>query len=476
MNYINLVALGMFVLIGTFIAILSRRMGVKSASDYYVAGGRMGALLATGTYAATTYSAFMMIGLVGLTFQTGIGALGFELIYLVATVFMLSTLGLKIWSLSRARGWISPSQMIGDLYQSKTLATVTASLYLFAMLPYTVAQIQGLGILLQISGLEYMYGVILGAFVIVLWILLAGIWSVASTDLYQGLLMLTGGVVYLSWMVGTVQEKTDLWQSIKIVGEQGYLGITSFWSPQVFLAYTIPWIFFAITNPQVVSRLYVHKNSAVFKRSVVLFSIYGFIYTLIAVGVGILARVMAVSGLIPGNLARDAVTPHILSLMSPVLSALISVSIMAAAISTANSIVLTVSSSIFKDILNSRETSLRTAFLLNLVLTMVASALALLRLGYIVDLSVLTSVILLPLAPITIVGVLRHGRPSKISSICAVIAIVIGSGIAMYSFITIGALKTFFASYLYLPLSAWVLIISTIIVVAGALIDERKKE
>ncbi|MEM4579335.1 MAG: sodium:solute symporter family protein, partial [Thermosphaera sp.] len=93
MNYINLVALGMFVLIGTFIAILSRRMGVKSASDYYVAGGRMGALLATGTYAATTYSAFMMIGLVGLTFQTGIGALGFELIYLVATVFMLSTLG-----------------------------------------------------------------------------------------------------------------------------------------------------------------------------------------------------------------------------------------------------------------------------------------------------------------------------------------------------------------------------------------------
>jgi SSS family solute:Na+ symporter len=64
MNTIHLIALLIYFTVGTIIAYISRRMGVKSASDYYVAGGRMGAVLAAGTYAATTYSAFMMVGLV----------------------------------------------------------------------------------------------------------------------------------------------------------------------------------------------------------------------------------------------------------------------------------------------------------------------------------------------------------------------------------------------------------------------------
>jgi SSS family solute:Na+ symporter len=103
MNSIHLIALLIYFTVGTIIAYISRRMGVKSASDYYVAGGRMGALLAAGTYAATTYSAFMMVGLVGLTYQTGVGALGFELIYLVSTVTILSTLGFRIWKLAKTR-------------------------------------------------------------------------------------------------------------------------------------------------------------------------------------------------------------------------------------------------------------------------------------------------------------------------------------------------------------------------------------
>ncbi|QOR94220.1 sodium:solute symporter family protein [Thermosphaera chiliense] len=476
MNSIHLIALLIYFAVGTLIAYVSRRMGVKSASDYYVAGGRMGALLAAGTYAATTYSAFMMVGLVGLTYQTGVGALGFELVYLVSTVTILSTLGFKIWKLARTRKWISPSQMIGDLYGSKTLAVTVAFLYLFAMIPYTVAQIQGLGVIFQVSGLEYVHGVMLGAAIILLWIVLAGIWSVASTDLYQGILMLAGGLVFLSWTASTLSQAADISEVFETLGDQGFLGLTSFWSMQVFLAYTIPWVFFAVTNPQVVSRFYVHRDVNAYKKSVALFSAYGFIYTFIAISIGLFARMLAIGGLIPEDLPRDSVTPSLLKLMTPASSAIVSVSIMAAAISTANSIVLSVSSSVFKDILNREEKSLRAAFIINLLLTLTASGLAILRLGYIVDLSVLTSVLLLPLAPITLLGIWRQGKLFTASRIAAVAAIVTGAGIGVYGFIAYGAAKTFTMSYLHLPISAWVLLSSTIILVLGSMVDELRRK
>jgi len=471
MNSIHLIALLIYFTVGTIIAYISRRMGVKSASDYYIAGGRMGALLAAGTYAATTYSAFMMVGLVGLTYQTGVGALGFELIYLVSTVTILSTLGFRIWKLAKTRKWISPSQMLGDLYGSKTLAVAVAFLYLFAMIPYTVAQIQGLGVVFQVSGLEYVHGVILGTLIILLWIILAGIWSVATTDLYQGILMLAGGIIFLSWTTSTLVQEADVSKVLETLGAQGFLGLSSFWSPQVFMAFTIPWVFFAVTNPQVVSRLYVHKDANSYKRSVALFSAYGFLYTLIAISVGIIARMLAIGDFIISDLPRDSVTPSLLKLMTPGLSAVVSVSIMAAAISTANSIVLAVSSSVFKDILNREEKSLRAAFAINLVLTLIASGLALLKLGYIVDLSVLTSVFLLPLAPVTVLGVWRHGKFFTASRIAAILAIITGGGIGFYGFITYGAAKTFTMSYLYLPISAWILIISTTILALGIFVD-----
>jgi len=56
------------------------------------------------TYAATTYSTFMMIGLAGLTFATGVATLGFELAYLASTVLLLSTVGVFVWRMARERG------------------------------------------------------------------------------------------------------------------------------------------------------------------------------------------------------------------------------------------------------------------------------------------------------------------------------------------------------------------------------------
>ncbi|MEM2157718.1 MAG: hypothetical protein QXO72_01725, partial [Sulfolobales archaeon] len=181
--------LASYMIVGTLIAVISRRFGVRSTAEYFVGNYRLGGFLSSMSYAATTYSAFMMVGLVGLAYTTGVGALGFELIYLVATLAFLSIFSRRVWLMARERGWVSPSEMLSSLYISKFLGRLTALTYLVALVPYISAQIIGIGTIFESFGLNYFLGVALAASLILLWIVLAGIWSVASTDAYQAILM-----------------------------------------------------------------------------------------------------------------------------------------------------------------------------------------------------------------------------------------------------------------------------------------------
>ncbi|MEZ0394482.1 MAG: sodium:solute symporter family protein [Desulfurococcaceae archaeon] len=454
-----------FAAVGTAIAIASRKMGVRTLRDYYVAGGRMGALLAFGAYAATTYSAFMMVGLVGLAYQTGSGALGFELLYLLSTVVLLATVGRTAWALSKRRGWSAPSQMLGDLYGSGALAKAAAIVYLLSLVPYTAAQIIGIGSIFEAFGVGYGLGVAVGAALSFAWLAIAGMWSVATTDLYQAIVMLAGGLAYFSWIVASVASAMGLPEAASRLGEAGYLGITRFWTPSAFLAYTIPWAFFAITNPQVVARLYVHVDEKAYRRSTIYFAFYGFLYTLLSVGVGLLARALALGGLLPGNLARDSVTPALLLRAPDWLSALVAVSIVAAALSTINGIVMGVSSSLVKAF--SASETVGVAVAVDALLSALAGLLAYLRAGYIVDLSVLSSVLLLPFAPVTLAGLVLERERLAGARHFALAAIAVGALGGFAAFVTVGPAGTFTAAPLGLPVPAWILLASTLVLLAG---------
>lgn len=463
----------LYILVGTIIAYFSRKMGIKDARDYIIAGGRVGSLVSFGTYAATTYSAFMMLGLVGLAYSTGVGALGFELLYLLVTVIILSTIGFKIWRLSREKGWITPSQMLGDIYSSRLLGILVAGLYLFTMIPYVAAQIQGLTIVFTYAGLDPVAGTLVSAAVAYLWILFAGMWSIATTDLYQAILMLTGGLLYITqlmlpapWLPGASPS-----QAIALVGEKGYLGLTDFWTPHVFLAYTVPWIFFALTNPQVVMRLYIQRDEAAYRRSVALFSFYGLLYTLIAVTAGLLARGFAEAGFIPANLKRDEVTIYLIRLFNPFVGSLIAVSIVAAAVSTVNSIVHAVASSIYREVIGSPRRQLALLNAVSLVIIALSSFLAYARVAYIVDLSVMTSVYLLPLAPITAIGLYLARHVGSHARTAALLSLATGETVAVASTLLNRGSRAFTSVYAGVPASLWVLTVSTLVLLAGFMLD-----
>ncbi|MCD6324480.1 MAG: sodium:solute symporter family protein, partial [Desulfurococcales archaeon] len=335
------VMLALYIGVGTALALIARRFGVGSSSEYFAAGHRLGGLLSAMTYAATTYSAFMMIGLVGFAYATGVGSLGFELSYLLVTLLVLALFAKKVWSMGRSKDWVSASEMLSDLYGSRALGIYVAALYFVALIPYISAQFIGIGKIFEGLGLTYGGGVVFASILVLGWVVVAGMWSKATTDVFQGGWMIAAALAFLVWLLWGFMPAHDitLAEVSKALTDAGLTSVgKGFWTLPTLLAFTIPWWFFAVTNPQVVRKLFMPADERSLKSLIKYFGVYGLIYTLIVVFIGMVARGLTLEGVFPYIQDRDLVTPYLLLKAGPVLSSFIYVSIIAAAVTTANSI------------------------------------------------------------------------------------------------------------------------------------------
>ncbi|MDR9363285.1 MAG: hypothetical protein RI590_04125, partial [Microbacteriaceae bacterium] len=128
-------AIGVFAALGVTLSILATRSNKGTAEDYYLAGRKIGPVVAGLSYAATTYSAFMLVVLTGLTYRGGIGALGYELIYF-AGLSLLIIFAPRFYLAAKRWGFISPAEMIGARFGDRKVARLMAIIALVFLLPY----------------------------------------------------------------------------------------------------------------------------------------------------------------------------------------------------------------------------------------------------------------------------------------------------------------------------------------------------
>lgn len=461
-----------YLVLGTILAVLYRSRARGSLRELAIAGGRLGGFLSAMTYAATTYSSFMIVGLVGFAYATGVGALGFELVYYVATLALLTLLSRRVWRMAREKGWLTPGEMISDLTGSRLIAPLLALVYLIALVPYAGAQLKGIGeAVAGLAGAEnaYILGVILGLVVLVVWSALAGAWSVAVTDAFQGLWMLASATLLIAWLYAKLAGTgIGFTEAAKVLGSAGLTGLTGFWKPVVFIAFTLPWAFFAVTNPQVVQRLFMPRDERSLARMIRWFAVFGLYYTILVTLIGLLARAGAEAGALPldPSMPKDQVTPKLLSLAHPLLAAIVFTSIVAASVSTADSILVALASEAANSVQGSEDAK-RKAYYAALVAFAVAMAgLAAARIGYIVGLSVLSSVMLLGIAPPT----LALWLGARLHPAATAAAVSIGPILGVAGAIAYGSpVKAFIAGPLGIPLSAWILLASILLTLLGAL-------
>ncbi|MFP4006080.1 MAG: sodium:solute symporter family protein [Candidatus Hadarchaeia archaeon] len=343
------IAVVLWALFGFVIVYFARQHMETSLSDYFVANKTVGGFISGMTYSATTYSAFMMVGLVGLAYTSGVAALGFEMTYLMFTIILLYLFAPKFWLAGKKYNYITPPELLADRYENKYVGVVASVLALTMLIPYASVQLMGVGYLFQgLSGGEipFMGGVLIMAAFSGITALWAGFRSVSWTDAFQAMTMIITSIFLLFFVFFHFFGSPSGFISTISTGYSELLEIN--WDLPRFIGLSLPWAFFALSNPQVSQRMFVSENVSSLKNMIIYFAIFGFIYTIITTLLG-----FSVRG-IPLELSNpDNAMPELLARVPTALSLLVFVGIFAAATSTLGSIVLTLSSISVLNIANS---------------------------------------------------------------------------------------------------------------------------
>jgi len=343
--------IAVYIAVGLGIALIARRQLGVGVSEFFLANRKVGGFVSALTYSATTYSAFMMVGLAGLTYMGGVGALGFELTYLCGMFMMVFFLP-RFWLVGRKYGYISPMELLSDRYQSRWVGATAAILALVFLVPYMAVQFIGVGYLMNSISqgtIPVVGGMVIAALCTIAWSNIAGMRSVAWTDAFQALIMIATSAVVLGVVINALGGFGDFFSKLESA-TPGLLTVPTakgVFSINMFIGLSLPWLFFLISNPQVSQRLFIPKSVTAMKQMLGGFLIFGFIYTLISVLWGFSATL-----LVPGLENADLATPNLLALpiIPTGLAIVVMIGITAAAISTIDSILLTLSSVWARDI------------------------------------------------------------------------------------------------------------------------------
>ncbi len=341
-----LLAMAVWTGLNILISQASRRGLGQGVSEFFLGGRRLGGFVSGMNYAATTYSAFMLVGLVGLTYSSGIGALGFEMTYFLFTVLFLVAFAPRFWLTGRRHGLITPPELLAHRFRHRGVAVVAALISFVMLIPYASAQLIGAGLLvrgLTGGGVSYMTGVLFMAVLAGLVALWAGMRSVAWTNALQAITMIATSLFAFFFVCFVFFGSPGGFFSTITREHPKLLQLT--WSPNMFIGLTLPWAFFALTNPQVAQRLFVPSSPVSLRRMIIFFSVFGFLYTVLSVLFGLQA-----AHIVPGLKIADQAMPALLARVPPALALLVFIGIFAAASSTLTAIFLTLGSLFSRDV------------------------------------------------------------------------------------------------------------------------------
>jgi SSS family solute:Na+ symporter len=349
--------------------------------DYYLAGRGQSFLITALTIMATFFSSAALLGIPGAIYKDGIAFFFFALNLPIsgAAIYLL---GSRITRVGRAKGYVTPADMISDYYEgSSTLRLLVALAGFLYVLPYVIVQVRAGGHLaeqlfpdvspLSLGGATldvFDMGATVLAIVMTIYVLVGGMRSVALADAVQGTLLLLGMLISGAAII------------FAFGGVQGYFAAVSQLPTEALSVpgpsgrYT-PWMLMTLVvfaslgtmiQPAQWMRYYAARSTTVLKKSALLFSILlpiCFLFGVMLVGLG--ARALYPPTIVDGQLvANEAVGdmdqalvavlreygPEMFGAAGPLIVSLILMAVLAASMSTADSNLHALSAVVTRDV------------------------------------------------------------------------------------------------------------------------------
>jgi SSS family solute:Na+ symporter len=318
-----------------WLGIRARKSG---AEDFFLAGRRQGWLVTAFTIMATFFSAFALMGAPGMVFRFGLPFVMFSLNVPVAAV-LIWIVGNRVRALSHQHALVTPSDFVCHHYPSRVLNFLICLLGFLFVLPYVVLQIKAGGYLFDVitdGQVGQKWGAVILASLTMIYVHLGGMRSVAWTDIYQGVLLLSGMIWGGIVTVNAVGGNGEFFRKVAEVGDAFITvpGLGGFFSIPMLLTFTLVAPIGTMLSPAQWLRYNAARSAGDLKRAAIIFAVCltaAYLFGIMLVGLG--GKV-----LLPALANADEVFIRIVKIHLPLwASTLFMVCIIAAAMSTADS-------------------------------------------------------------------------------------------------------------------------------------------
>lgn len=328
------------------------RRGAGDDLEGFLLGGRKVGPMATAlTLQSTSMSGYMFLGAGSLGFTQGYWALWFAAGDIGGGVLNLSIIGRRMRKLSQMMGALTSIEYLEKRYPSPMIRLVAGTLTVFLLGFYALAQfIAGGKGLALVTGISYPAALAIAIAVILIYTFMGGYLAVAYTDFFQSLVMLVGVVwiviAALSELGGLTAANNAIGQldptllSVwgKDLGFQGQWGVVA----GALLIFSIGYMGW----PHVVTRHMAMTRPATARRAGAYATVWNLFFVPAPYLVGILA-ILILPELDDPELAIFEVSGE---LLPAAVTGLVMAAIMAAIMSTADSLLLQTGSIASRDL------------------------------------------------------------------------------------------------------------------------------
>ncbi|GGA21037.1 sodium/pantothenate symporter [Psychrobacillus lasiicapitis] len=317
--------------------------------EYFLGGRELGGFVLAMTMVATYGSASSFLGGPGTAYTMGFGWVLLSMTQVVTGYFVLLVLGKKFAILARKYNAITLIDFLKVRYNSTAVVLLAAiSMIIFLFSAMTAQWVGGSRLIESLTGMKYTTALFIFAVSVLVYVVIGGFRAVAVTDAVQGGVMVIGTLILLIAVIiaggGVPNIMQDLLAEnprlLTPYGNEGNLSaayVSSFW---ILVGVGV------VGLPQMAVRAMSYKNTRSMHRALVIGTIVtGFIMLNMHL-IGIFAR-----PILPGVEIADTVIPLVtLKVLPAWLAGIVLAAPLAAIMSTVDSLLILVSSSIVKDV------------------------------------------------------------------------------------------------------------------------------
>lgn len=251
----------------------SLAQGGNFMEEYFVGGRKVGPIVLAFTFVATFASAGTFIGYPGLAYKNGLTVVMTGINQITTIYVAFAIVGKRMCVLGHRTGALTFTDLMRRRFDHPLVVVgITAAILLF-FIAFMIAQFSGAARILQsVAGVPYYLGVLLFGGAVALTVVIGGFRAVAWTDTLQGVAMLLGFLLIVPAFIvmaggfeGITQKLLET-DPARVFGP----GPGDWVPPTMLVSFWILWVWLGVGNPALAMRFLSARDTKTVHRAMII--------------------------------------------------------------------------------------------------------------------------------------------------------------------------------------------------------------